>query len=176
MKFDRDSEPFAPAYHNGKAVEFQLIDKTPLGYKALVEGRHSGLLYRDSISSPVAIGQTIKGFVRTVRPDGKIDLSLEQPGYRRVAPLADQIVQELERNSGRLDFDDNSPSEAIRQRFRTSKKAFKQALGTLYKARRIEFSKPGIQLLDNTTWSPGPRESAKLKARSHHHRPGGNPK
>jgi predicted RNA-binding protein (virulence factor B family) len=89
--------------------------------------------------------------VRAVRPDGKIDLSLDQAGYQRVAPLASQIVKALQRHSGRLELDDDSPPGAIRHAFGASKKAFKQALGTLYKARRIRFCKPGIELLDNRT-------------------------
>jgi uncharacterized protein len=144
-----------PNYQTGQQVEFTISEETPLGYKAVVDGRHLGLLYHDSVCVPVAIGQKLKGFVRSLRPDGKLDLSLDQAGYRRVAPLALRIVQALQRNKGRLDLDDDSPPEAVRQAFGASKKAFKQALGTLYKARRIRFSKPGIELLDNTTWSPG---------------------
>jgi len=155
MKLGRGSAIEPPNYHTGQQVEFVITEKTPLGYKALVEGKHPGLLYHEGISVPVAIGQKLKGFVRTLRPDGKIDLSLNQAGYGRVAPLALQIVQLLQRNEGRLGLDDDSPPEAIRQAFGASKKAFKQALGTLYKARRIRFSRPGIELLDNTTWSPG---------------------
>jgi uncharacterized protein len=155
MKLNRDSALEPPNYRTGQPVEFVIIDKTPLGYKALVEGKHSGLLYHEGISVPVAIGQKCMGFVRTLRPDGKIDLSLDQAGYRRVAPLALRIVETLQRNGGRLALDDDSPPAAIRQAFGSSKKAFKQALGTLYKARRIRFSKPGIELLDNTNWSPG---------------------
>ena len=155
MKLGRNSAIELPNYRSGQQVEFLITDKTPLGYKALVEGRHPGLLYHEGISIPVAIGQKINGFVRALRPDGKIDLSLDQAGYRRVAPLALRIVRALQRNGGRLGLDDDSPPEAIRQAFGASKKAFKQALGTLYKARRIRFSKPGIELLYNTTWSPG---------------------
>jgi predicted RNA-binding protein (virulence factor B family) len=155
MKLDRDPAIEPPDYRPGQPVEFLVTEKTPLGYKALVEGRHPGLLYHDGLSVPVTVGKQLKGFVRLLRPDGKIDLVLEQPGYRRVAPLALRIVQSLERNGGRLGVDDDSSPEAIRQAFGASKKAFKQALGTLYKARRIRFSKPGVELLDNTTWSPG---------------------
>jgi hypothetical protein len=155
MKLGRDSALEPPNFRTGQQVEFVITDKTPLGYKALVEGKHPGLLYHEGISVPVAIGQKFKGFVRATRPDGKIDLSLDQAGYRRVAPLALRIVQVLQRGGGRLGLDDDSPPEAIRQAFGASKKAFKQALGTLYKARRIRFSKPGIELLDNTSWSPG---------------------
>jgi predicted RNA-binding protein (virulence factor B family) len=155
MKLDRDATAEPTDYRPGQAVEFLVTEKTPLGYKALVEGRHSGLLYHDNLSAPVAIGKQLKGFVRTLRPDGKIDLVLEQPGYRRVAPLARKIIQALQRNGGRLGVDDDSSPEAIRQAFGASKKVFKQALGTLYKTRRIRFTRPGIELLDNTNWSPG---------------------
>jgi uncharacterized protein len=155
MKMDRDSAVEPPDYRPGQSVEFLITEKTALGYKALVEGKHSGLLYHDALSVPVAVGKQLKGFVRVLRPDGKIDLVLDQPGYRRVAPLALRIVQALQLNGGRLGVDDDSSPEAIRQAFGASKKSFKQALGTLYKARRIRFSEPGIELLDNTTWSPG---------------------
>ncbi|MCX6917087.1 MAG: hypothetical protein NT167_29290 [Verrucomicrobia bacterium] len=154
MKLGRNSALEPPNYRSGQRVEFLITDQTPLGYKALVEGKHPGLLYHEGISVPVAIGQKFEGFVRALRPDGKIDLSLDQAGYRRVAPLASRIVQALKDGGGRLDLDDDSPPGAIRKTFGASKKAFKQALGNLYKARRIRFSKPGIELLDNTNWSP----------------------
>ena len=154
MKLGRNSALEPPNYRSGQRVEFLITDQTSLGYKALVEGKHPGLLYHEGISVPVAIGQKFEGFVRALRPDGKIDLSLDQAGYRRVAPLASRIVQALKDGGGRLDLDDDSPPKAIRQTFGASKKAFKQALGNLYKARRIRFSKPGIELLDNTNWSP----------------------
>jgi predicted RNA-binding protein (virulence factor B family) len=155
MRLDRGAEKEAPDYRPGEPVEFVVSEETDLGYKALVEGRHRGMLYRDSLSAPVAFGQQLKGFVRAVRPDGKIDLSLDQAGYQRVAPLAARIVERLQRHGGRLELDDDSPPEAIRQAFGASKKAFKQALGSLYKARRIRFCNPGLELLDNRHWSPG---------------------
>lgn len=154
MKLRTESAAEPPNYVRGQSVEFVISEKTALGYKALVEGAHPGMVYHESISVAPAIGQKLKGFVRGVRPDGKIDLSLEPIGHRRVAPLALRIVEALQRNGGRLSFDDDSSPEAIRQTFKASKKAFKQALGTLYKARRIRFSNPGIELLDNTNWSP----------------------
>jgi uncharacterized protein len=155
MKLEIDSAMEPPHYRPGQPVEFLVTGKTDLGYKALVESKYAGLLYHDGLPVPVAVGKQLKGFVRALRPDGKIDLVLVQPGYRRVAPLALRIVQALQQNGGRLDVDDDSSPEAIRQALGASKKAFKQALGTLYKSRRIRFSQPGIELLDNTTWSPG---------------------
>jgi len=144
-----------PHYRNSQPVNLLITGATPLGYQAIVEDRHSGLLYRDNIPAPLQIGQRLQGFVRNVRPGGQLDLSLDASGYKRVAPLTDQIIKTLEQNGGRLAFDDDSSPEAIRKAFGVSKKAFKQALGKLYKVRRIQFSKPGIQLLDNSSWSPG---------------------
>ena len=144
-----------PAYRSGQPVSFLITGRTPLGYNAIVENAHRGLLYQDKLAAPLAAGQKLKGFVRTVRSGGKIDLSLDASGYKRVAALTDQIVQALERRGGQLAFDDDSSPAAIRQTFGVSKKAFKQALGKLYKARRIRFQNPGIQLLDNASWSPG---------------------
>jgi predicted RNA-binding protein (virulence factor B family) len=144
-----------PVYRNSQPVNLLITGMTPLGYNAIVENVHCGLLYHDKLAAPLEIGQRLKGFVRNIRPNGKIDLSLDSAGYRRVAPLTDQIVQALERNGGQMAFDDDSTPEAIRQKFNVSKKAFKQALGKLYKARRIRFHNPGIQLLDNSSWSPG---------------------
>ena len=143
-----------PAYRTGQAVNLLITGRTPLGYNAIVENAHRGLLYHTNLATPLQIGQKLKGFVRTVRPGGKIDLSLDASGYRRVAALTDQIVAALEANGGKLNFDDDSSPEAIRQKFGVSKKAFKQALGKLYKARRISFRRPGIQLLENSSWSP----------------------
>jgi predicted RNA-binding protein (virulence factor B family) len=143
-----------PAYRDGQPVNLLITGKVPPGYTAIVEGAHRGLLYHNNPATPLAIGQRLKGFVRTVRPGGKIDLSLDASGYKRVAPLTQQIVEALENNRGHLPFDDDSSPEAIRQKFCVSKKAFKQALGKLYKARRIRFLNPGIQLLENSSWSP----------------------
>ena len=144
-----------PAYRDGQPVNMMIAGKTPLGYNAIVENAHRGLLYKNNLAAALKIGAKLKGFVRTVRAGGKIDLSLDAVGYKRVAPLTEQIIKELEAKGGRLDFDDDSSPVAVRNAFGVSKKAFKQALGKLYKMRRIEFLKPGIKLLAASDWSPG---------------------
>jgi hypothetical protein len=148
-----------PAYRDGQPVNLLVAAKTPLGYQAIVDNAHLGLLYDSQLASPLKIGARMKGFVRTVRSSGKIDLSLDAAGYKRVEPLTNLIVAALNMSGGRLPFDDNSSPEVIRQQFGVSKKAFKQALGKLYKSRRIAFANPGIELLDNTVWSPGRKSS-----------------
>jgi uncharacterized protein len=144
-----------PAYRDGQPVNLIIIGRTPLGYNAIVENAHRGLFYHDNLAAALLPGQKMKGFVRAIQPNGKIDLRLDASGYKRVAPLRDQIVQALKNNGGHLTFDDDSSPDAIRQKFGVSKKAFKQALGKLYKERRIRFQNPGIELLDNSSWSPG---------------------
>ncbi len=144
-----------PNYRDGQPVRLLVTGRTPMGYNAIVEDAHIGLLYHNNLATPLTTGQRIKGFVRTIRESGKIDLSLDASGYRRVASLIDQIVQALEAAGGRLNVDDDSSPETVREAFGVSKTAFKQALGTLYKQRRIRFERPGIQLLDNSSWTPG---------------------
>lgn len=149
-RLNRHLHRVPPNYRAGQPVNLLITGPTPLGYNAIVENAHRGLLFHNHLAAPLAVGQKVKGFVRAVSPDGKIDLSLDASGYQRVASLTDQILQALERNAGRLAFDDDSSPDAIRKTFGVSKKAFKQALGKLYKDRRISFQNPGIQSLKET--------------------------
>lgn len=146
-------------YQEKQPVNLLIIGRTPMGYNAIVDNDRLGLLYHNTVGVPLTVGQRIKGFVRVVRADGKLDLSLDlslnPAGYQRVLPLKLRILSALKDHGGKLDLDDDSSPEVIRENFQCSKKAFKQALGALYKSRRIEFTRPGIKLLDNSTFSPG---------------------
>jgi uncharacterized protein len=133
-----------PTYTEGQPVNLLITSQTPLGYNAIVENSHRGLLYHTTGAALVP-GQKGQGFVRKLRTDGKIDLSLDVAGYKRVEPLKDQILQALQANQGRLAFDDTSSPQSIREKFGVSKNAFKLALSALYKQRRIRFTKPGIE-------------------------------
>jgi len=134
-------------YAPEQPVQLLISGETPLGYNAIVENAHSGLIYRSEISTPLRIGDTLQGYVRAVRPDGKIDLALDRAGYVRVKPLSDQILDALAKAGGRLPFHDKSTPEEIREAFGVSKKAFKQALGALYRKRRIAMDPTEIRLL-----------------------------
>jgi predicted RNA-binding protein (virulence factor B family) len=147
-----------PAYRDNQPVSLLIAGKTPLGYNAIVDNAHMGLLYKSQLAAALKTGQKLKGFVRTVKPNGKIDLALDASGYKRVEPLTNLIVAALKLNGGKLPLDDDSSPVAIRQHFNVSKKAYKQALGKLYKTRHIAFTKPGIELLDNETWRPGAKK------------------
>lgn len=136
-----------PPFREGQRVSLLITEETDLGYTAVVENTHLGLLYFSDLGSPLDFGQRIHGYIRAIRPDGKIDLSLNPAGRGRVPPLAQQILEALRAADGFLPFDDSTPPDAIRTKFNTSKKAFKQALGSLYREKRITFADAGIRLV-----------------------------
>jgi len=148
MRTHRHLDPSPPLYDNGQVVHLLIAGQTPLGFNAIVNQRHMGLLYHSELSMPLEIGQTVEGYVRQVREDGKIDLSLNQAGYGRVTKLTDDIIEALRNSNGFLRVGDKSPPEKIRHLFGTSKKAFKQAVGALYRQRRIQFDGEGIRLVE----------------------------
>lgn len=154
-RLNRHLSPEPPDYLPGQSVEFLISGRTELGYNAIVENAHRGLLFAHNLTTEFEVGQRMRGFIRAVSPGGKIDLSLDESGYKRVGGLTVRILAALQRNGGELHFDDDSSPAEIRAAFGASKKAFKQALGRLYRERRIRFLKPGIQLVDNSSWSPG---------------------
>ena len=135
-----------PTYVEGQAVDLLITGRTTLGYNAIVSGAHMGLLYHNELPGPLDIGQKLDGYVRAFRPDGKIDLTINPSGYGKVAPLKEQVLEALAAAGGRLALGDASPPERIRAAFGVSKKAFKQAIGALYKERRITIGERGIRL------------------------------
>jgi uncharacterized protein len=134
-----------PHYTEGQAVKLIIESETPLGYKAIIDHAHTGLLYRAELAGPLAVGQMLDGFIRTVRPDGKIDLGLDPAGHRRLAPLSAQILAALKKAGGRLPLHDGSTPGEIRAALGMSKKAFKQAIGVLYRQRQILIEPRGIR-------------------------------
>jgi predicted RNA-binding protein (virulence factor B family) len=113
----------------------------------IVNDAHRGLLYDSDVAGSLSVGQLVEGYVRSVRPDGKLDLATGRAGYRRIAPLTEQLLAALAAKGGRLPFHDNSPPEDIRREFGVSKKAFKQAIGALFRDRRIVIEPDGIRLV-----------------------------
>lgn len=146
MRLDRFLDKTPPPYDHGQPVSLIIANETPLGCKAIVNHQHWGLLYHTDLAFPLVPGQQVEAFIRSVREDGKIDLSLDPMGYQRVRPLAQQILAILESGGGYSPYDDSSSPEEIRDVFQISKKAFKQALGALFRERLIRFENPGIRL------------------------------
>jgi predicted RNA-binding protein (virulence factor B family) len=146
-RLNRALSRIPPDYSPYQPVKLLVTEETPLGYNAIIENTHRGLLYRESLSRPLKIGERLDGYVRSIRPDGKLDLTLDQVGIQRIASLTDQVLESLRANGGHLPYHDKTSPDEIREAFGVSKKAFKQALGTLYRKRVIEIEPTGIRLL-----------------------------
>jgi predicted RNA-binding protein (virulence factor B family) len=138
-------------YSAGDSVNLMVMSRSPLGYNMIVNDKYRGLLYESDATGRFEPGDRFEGYVRTIRPDGKLDLALGKSGYRRIAPLTDQILGALTAKGGRLPFNDNSPPEEIREYFGVSKKAFKQAIGALFREQRIYIDPDGIRLVFRST-------------------------
>ncbi|MDP2138471.1 MAG: S1-like domain-containing RNA-binding protein [Candidatus Didemnitutus sp.] len=146
-RLNRRLDLVPPHYHEGESVKLLVASKSPIGYNLIINNAHRGLIYQTEVPGTLKVGQKVDGYVRAIRPDGKIDLALGQAGYRRIGPLTEQIVQVLTASGGRLPYNDNSPPEDIRETFGMSKKAFKQAIGALFRDRRIIIDPDGICLV-----------------------------
>jgi uncharacterized protein len=131
----------------GQKVSLLIADRTDLGIKAIVNDSHWGMLYPNELFQPVQKGQKLEGYIKRIREDHKIDLTLHQPGYGKVEELTDIILARLKDNQGFLELSDKSPPETIYTAFGVSKKVFKQAIGALYKQKLILIDKAGIRLV-----------------------------
>ena len=130
-----------------KAVNLLIFGKSELGYKAVINGSHLGLIFRDEAFKPLKYGQQVPGFIKGVRPDGKIDLSLQLHGQAVRDEISERILAHLERHGGSSDLTDRSPPDAIHRAYGVSKRNYKNALGKLYKQKLIIISKDKITLL-----------------------------
>ncbi|MEK7952745.1 CvfB family protein [Luteolibacter soli] len=134
-------------YKEGQEVELMLFGKTELGYKAIIEGKHSGVLFANEVFRRLRAGEKTKGYIVKVHPEGKIDLSLYPPGRARINDLETLIEEELTKRGGFWAISDSSPAEEIHKALGVSKKAFKQATGALFKKRKITIGDDGIRLV-----------------------------
>ncbi|MFT3796079.1 S1 RNA-binding domain-containing protein [Flavobacterium sp.] len=132
----------------GEEVDLIVSHITELGINVIINGQHKGLLYKDEVyDDSIRTGDKLRGFIKNIRPDHKIDVSLQKQGYENVEPNADKILLELKANRGFLRLNDDSHPEDIKAVLQMSKKTFKKAIGALYKERLIEIKDDGIHLL-----------------------------
>jgi predicted RNA-binding protein (virulence factor B family) len=136
-------------YETGQEVEVMVIYRTDLGYKCIIEQTHTGVLYENEVFAELEQGQVIKAFIKKIRPDEKIDLSLQKQGYARVEGLPEQILEKLKAQAGFMPLNSKSAPDVIYQAFGVSKKTFKMAVSNLYKSRLITIEDNGIRLAHN---------------------------
>jgi hypothetical protein len=147
-RFNRRLDLKPPHYHEGESVRMIVASRSPLGFNMVVNNAHRGLIYHTDIpNGSLKIGQWVQGYVRSIRPDGKLDLALGQAGHRRIGPMSEQVMKILTEKGGFLPYHDNSLPEEIRDVFGMSKKAFKQAIGALFKEQRIYIEPDGIRIV-----------------------------
>jgi uncharacterized protein len=145
-KFLDDEKPHT--FKPQQPVNLIIANSTDLGYKAIINHSHWGLLYKDEVFQRLSFGQHEKGFIKRIRPDGKIDLSL-QGGQETRDKDADLIATYLKGNKGFAPAHDKSDPQLISDLFGISKGAFKKAIGGLYKQRIITIGKDGIRLIES---------------------------
>ncbi len=145
-RLHRHLEESSGPYSTGDQVDLLIAAKTELGYKAVIEGRYLGLIYSAELSQPLQFGQRIRGRIKAVRDDGKVDLSVTMLDTEGQDQLQETIVQRARQSGGRLDLSDKSSPEAIFREFKVSKKNFKRALSGLYKRRLIRIYPQHIEI------------------------------
>ncbi|MEI6675754.1 MAG: S1-like domain-containing RNA-binding protein [Verrucomicrobiota bacterium] len=134
-------------WREGEAVDLIIYGKTELGYKAIINGSHSGLLFANEVFQKMQPGERVKGYIASVRLDGKIDLSLHAPGRARVDGLEAQILAELEARGGFWALCDSSSADEIHRELGVSKRTFKQAAGALLRQHKITLADNGMRLV-----------------------------
>ena len=137
-----------PPYKAGDEVQIIVWQKTDLGFKAIIDNAYAGLIYRDQIFKYVHTGDRMKAYVANVRPDGKIDLTLQHTGRQQTLDFSETLLTYLHEHGGTCDLGDKSDAEEIKARFEVSKKVYKKAIGDLYRRRLITISDGGIHLVE----------------------------
>jgi predicted RNA-binding protein (virulence factor B family) len=147
MRLERNIDKTPGDYKEGQAVDLFIAAETDLGFKAVINGRHWGVLYANEVFQDLRHGDKIKGFIKKLRPDGKIDLSLLQEGSKSSGDIGEQILKKLAKENGYLPVNDKAAAEIIYDLFGVSKKKYKMAIGGLYKKRLITIDEDGIRLV-----------------------------
>ncbi len=130
-------------------VEVFVFRKTDLGYEVIINNKHIGLMHFGDIFQSIQIGDKLSGYIKTIRPDKKIDVVPGQAGYKKVESETEKILRLLKEKNGLLPYHDKSAPQDIYAAFGMSKKTFKMVLGALYKQKKIQLVEGGIRLADN---------------------------
>ncbi len=134
-------------FKHGDAVDCLIWQKTDLGFKAIINNEYQGQLYDNQIFQPLHTGDRLTVYIDHVRQDEKIDLTLQPTGRQHTLDFAEVLLRYLHENDGFCNLNDKSPSELIADRFKVSKKAYKKAVGDLYRRRLITITEEGIKLV-----------------------------
>lgn len=146
-RIDKYLDNTVPEYTFNQEVDLLVADETEIGYKVIINNAHWGLVYHNEVFRRLEKGDRLKGYIKEIREDEKIDISLTPLGYQKVEGIASTILEALKMQGGYIAVHDKSEPDVIYSLFRCSKKAFKQAIGALYKQHLISLEKEGIRLM-----------------------------
>lgn len=130
----------------GEEVAILIYRKTQLGWEVIINNKHQGLIFHSNVFGTIKTGDALKGYIKTIRVDQKIDVVLQPLGVQALEPAAGKILEQLTISNGHLYLHDKSPAEEIYQQLQMSKKTFKRAIGVLYKKKKIDIKSDGIYL------------------------------
>lgn len=136
-KLDRFLNKTYPDYYHRQKVDVLIVQQLEIGYRIIVDGKHWGMIYNNELYQQVNVGEHHMGFVKQVRDDGKIDVTLAKIEKMRIDDVAYEILNYLQENGGIMTLSDKSSPEDILNTFNCSKKDFKKALGLLYKLHKV---------------------------------------
>ncbi|MGP8305066.1 CvfB family protein [Vibrio sp. YIC-376] len=145
-KFNKLLDKTPANYEVNQQVDLIIAERSQLGYKAIINGKHWGMIFPSDVFGKLFVGKKLKGFIKQIREDGKIDLALQKVGVAKMDDLSNKIIEQLEKKGGFLPLNDKSSPEAIFEAFRTSKGTYKKTIGGLYKLGKIVIEKDGIRL------------------------------
>lgn len=145
-KLDKFVDNLPVDYEVGEEVDLIIAGKTDLGYKAIIDNSHWGLIFKNEVFQPLKQGDQLKGYIKNIRPDEKIDLVLQKPGYEKIDDIAQGVLDKLKEAGNFLPANDKTSPDEISRMFGISKKNFKKAIGSLYKQRLITINDDGIRL------------------------------
>ncbi len=145
-KLDKFIDIYPPNYNEGDQVDIIIASQTDLGFKAIINNQHWGLLYNNEIFQSIRLGKKVIAYIKKVRDDGRIDLILTRSGKRKVLDFKETLLIQLAQHNGFLPLHDKSSPELIKQRLGVSKKTFKSTVGNLLKEGKISLSSEGISL------------------------------
>jgi len=147
-KYYKFFESETSQFEVGQEVNILVHERTEIGFHAIIDNKMNGLIYKNEIfNTRVRPGTKTKAYIKQIREDGKIDLTLQKQGFSSVVDFSDKVLEALSKNNGFLGLTDKSSPELIYETFGVSKKVFKKAVGTLYKQRKIKLEKDGIELI-----------------------------
>jgi len=147
-KLDRYLSNDELTVNEGDQVDLLVWQQTDIGYKVIINNKHTGVLHFSDVFRDLEYGERLPGYIKKIREENKIDIGIGEKGYKRVTSETDKILQMLRENDGYLPYSDKSSPEDIYRVFGISKKTFKMAVGSLYKERKIELTKTGMRIAD----------------------------